>query len=284
MNIFTGTIDEQMAYEDIQETRKSQSPEPPYVQPEKRALLRNLSRIEEIHKRTRILETQIYENPLDFFNILVWKVQIEKLALGEEKLLKKNNKLHKLLGNEPPPLQQVRIGTQKKPYNPNIGYAPIDISSLSPRYQDDYELKETEMKLEELYNLKDSLYMAIQQTPTGIADQRTRDELDEITRNEASLVSKVEELRLSKEADISTNKLQNIKLNSGRGDDLTREEREKNLEEIKSVPEWNNQEEVEQALKDFDMDEREAYNEIQNLREQSLDERDRDLEDDRDIK
>ena len=282
MNIFTGTIDEQMAFEDIQEARRSGSPEPPDVQPEKRALLRNLSRIEDIHKRTRVLETQIHENPLDFFNIVIWKVQIEKLGLDEEKLLKRNARLHKVLGNEPPPLQQVSIGTTKKPYNANIGYAPIDISSLAPRYQENYELEEKEKKLEELYDRKDALYMAIRRTPTGIADQQTRDELDEITRLEASLVTKVEELRLSKEAEISINKHQNLKQDVNVKVDKT--DREKTVEELQTVPEWNNQEEVAEARRDFDRDEQEVFDQIQYLRESKLAEHNnRELDDSMDI-
>ncbi len=211
----TEQTDEEAVFEDIQNTRHSHRT--PYIRPEKRALLRNLSRLAGIQERTRFLQDQIREHPLDFFSILVWEVELEKLAFQEEKLLKRNEKLHKALGNERVEIHQVHISAPKEPYNPNTPYAPINL----PMLKINADIKVTEQQLQKVYDRKDALFLEIQHSPTCVADERVKNELDQVTRQEASLVSKLEELRLEKENARSQTKLKS--------------KEEKALEEIKEI-------------------------------------------------
>jgi len=284
INMETDKTEEEMFFDDIQETRNSQgiqTPEKPQQKWEERAIINNLLIIEVINKRQRELQDKIRENPLDFFSILVWEVEFEKLKYDKEKLLKKNEKLWKSMGKQSPPVQYltVYIPEYRKP-NPNIGYAPIDLSSLAPRYQEDHELKETEKKLEELHERKDKLFIEIQQTATCIADQRMKDELDEITRLEATLMTKSEEIRLSKNANISINKHQNIEHRASM--EFNNVGREEDMGAKENVHEWNGHEKVEDTLQGFIRDEQkepdrdllDTFEEIQEIRNCLEDEKD----------
>lgn len=194
-------------FNDIQSLRDSLNPNNPVrvqKQPGENKILENIFAIEAINKRMKVLEEQIRTHPLDFMSILVWEVQLEKLGNDAEHLQKQNQKLSKSFSQSFPASPHT-IPKQSRKVNPLTGYAPISMSSLAPNIKTDFELKEIQNKLNEVYERKDFLFMEIQNSATGIADPLIQKELDEITQLEASIVSKLEEIQLSKEANVLMN-------------------------------------------------------------------------------
>jgi len=91
---------EEMMFADIQNIRNPkqiQKHEKPLQHPEEHAMIRNLQKLEYIKNQARKLEDQIREHPFDFMSIVIWEVQLEKLAYDEGKLLKRNEKLWKAM-------------------------------------------------------------------------------------------------------------------------------------------------------------------------------------------
>ncbi len=196
--------EEDKIFNDLQSLRNSMNPNNPVrvqKEPGEDKILKNIFAIEVINKRMKVLEEQVRTHPLDFMSVLVWEVELEKLAGDAERLQKRNQKLYKSLGMDSPTMQNSQPKPTRK-VNPSLGYAPISISSLAANIKTDFELKEIQSRLDKVYERKDTLFMEIHNSATGIADSRIQKELDEITRLEASLLSQVEDIRLSKDANI----------------------------------------------------------------------------------
>lgn len=203
------TEEDNKVFNDLQTLRNSLNPNNPVrvqKEPGEDKILENMFAIEAINKRMKVLEEQVRTHPLDFMSVLVWEVQLDKLANDAERLQKQNQKLSQSF-NQSFPASPHSLSKPFKKVNPSIGYAPISLSSLAPNFKTDFELKEIQNKLDEVYERKDALFMEIQNSATGIADPRIQKELDSITRLEASLLSQAEDIRLSKEADALINTL-----------------------------------------------------------------------------
>ncbi|MDP1725559.1 MAG: hypothetical protein Q8M15_02155 [Bacteroidota bacterium] len=194
MNINTERTEAEKALEEIQNIRNPNQNVKTKQRFEESLIIDNLAKIEAINKRGKFLEEQIRENPFDLL-VVAWELELAKLSFEEDKLLKRNQKLHKRLGTKPQEINSTPLSPQIRNY-PTTGYVPISMSSYLLM---DIEMSDIEKKLENIYTRKDNLYMLIQQSETGIADSKIKDELNELILVEASLLSQIEERRLSKE-------------------------------------------------------------------------------------
>lgn len=281
-------IDEETAFKEIQNIRypqRNKTHEKPQQSTEERAIITNLHKIEALNKQARILQDKIHENPLDFMSAVVWEVQLEKLAFVEKKLLKRNEKLWKGIGKQPPEQQQqypkINIANTPK-INPNIGYKPINLTTLVHQNQT-LELQKTEEQLETVYDQKNLLFQQIQNSPTGIANLELSHELDTVIQLEAKLISKIEELRFDIEAkSLSSNsKVESVEVDSNV------EKSNENMEQIKENELDNMGVEEVEDFYSLDTEETQAYDEIQSVRDSEDEDRDEihfeDVNDDYDV-
>lgn len=199
---------EEMMFADIQNIRNPkqiQNHEKPLQHPEERTMIRNLQKLEYIKNQARKLQDQIHEHPFDFMSIVIWEVQLEKLAFDEGKLLKRNEKLWKAMEKRPPLQQHATIDISKIKTNPNIGYKPIRLSTLA-NLSKDFQLQKVQHQLEDIYERKNEILFQIQKSETGIANPELNRKLDEVIQIEARLLSKAEELGLDIETKALSNK------------------------------------------------------------------------------
>jgi hypothetical protein len=137
---------------------------------------------------------------------LAWDIEDDILTYRKERLLRKNERLHKILNKKQPlpALPAVGIARVQKSH-PTKGYAPIVTDLL--KYQ---AMNGIVQELDKVYSQKDTLLRSIQHSELGIANPAQQKELDDIIRLEALLVSQMEEL---KEQDTDINSIQAIHTN-----------------------------------------------------------------------
>lgn len=307
----TTTSDDNLDISDDRETKTKKRVHVPLKHPEEILIIRNLNKIHAINEQQRYLEDQCRENPLELMSRIGWEFELEVLSYKEDKLLKRNKRLWKALGKKMPihnlsPSISIQIN---RPAHVVKGYRIPAITQYLKKEQ----LNEIDKKLEDLYERKDAIYLAIQNSATNVASPEQKEELDEIIRLEASLVAHAEDLRMDdinmEAINAMDDKLKSIKPNEVKAleeiksiranNEPEREPEKEKVEPIQESKEEREQtHEPEEMTPNAELDEQEAdisddspemeaYNEIQDIRDSQDDDMDIDddidSDDDRDL-
>ncbi len=123
-------------------------------------------------------------------------LNLQELHFKRKRITKRNRKLQRILKYTPLDLWiPITLPDQK-----TIDNAKEYKLAVPESFWEKQDLLHLENEIDQLDDRKAELLKTIYSTPTGIADQKTQEALDELTRTEALLVLKAYDLRLSIEA------------------------------------------------------------------------------------